>query len=126
MFKTGSYWIPPPVNKYTRSCADESYDKAKLEFKERKGKLSNELELSLSQSLDHNHIVYKYFPLQSRKKEKFEEIMKNLSTERKSISEAMIFCIDNADKCDDIVSVLASSVNASGDVPLNKTVTNLN
>lgn len=42
MFKTGSYWIPPPMNRYTRGCRDEAYEKARAEFKDRKGKLSNE------------------------------------------------------------------------------------
>lgn len=42
MFKTGSYWIPPPINRYTQGCPDEAFKKAQLEFQERKGKLSNE------------------------------------------------------------------------------------
>lgn len=42
MFKTGSYWIPPPINRYTQGCVDEAYEKARLIFEDRKEKLTNE------------------------------------------------------------------------------------
>jgi len=34
----------------------------------------------------------------------------------------MIFCIENADKCEEIVQMLSQSVDATLDVPLNKIV----
>lgn len=42
MFKKGSFWQPPPVNRYTQGMPDESYEKARHEFEIRKGSLSNE------------------------------------------------------------------------------------
>ena len=42
MFKNGSYWQPPPLNRYTQGSPDESYEKAKKEFEDRKGNLSHE------------------------------------------------------------------------------------
>jgi U2-associated protein SR140 len=42
MFKHGSYWVPPPVNKYTQSVSDEAFDKAFSEFEIKKGAFSKE------------------------------------------------------------------------------------
>ena len=43
MFKKGSLWKPPPVNRYTQGTPDESYEKAKRELEVRKGfNLTNE------------------------------------------------------------------------------------
>ena len=42
MFKNGSFWQPPPLNRYTKGSPDESYEKAKHELEIRKGSLSNE------------------------------------------------------------------------------------
>jgi hypothetical protein len=42
MFKKGSYWKPPPVNRYTQGSFDDAYEKAKREFEIRKNNLTNE------------------------------------------------------------------------------------
>ena len=47
--------------------------------------------------------------------------MKNLTTDRKSIGEAMLFCIDNAEKSEDIVKCIVDSLSIS-DTPLSKKV----
>ena len=43
MFKNGSFWKPPPMNRYTQCSTDESYERAKKELEIRKGNLTNEL-----------------------------------------------------------------------------------
>ena len=42
MFKHGSFWQPPPLNRYTQESTDDSYEKVRQEFEIRKGNLSNE------------------------------------------------------------------------------------
>jgi U2-associated protein SR140 len=42
MFKNGSYWQPPPVNRFTTCSRDESYERAYREIEVKKGKLANE------------------------------------------------------------------------------------
>lgn len=43
MFENGSYWIPPPLIKYTQGSPDEAYDKALGELETQKeGALSRE------------------------------------------------------------------------------------
>jgi hypothetical protein len=40
MFKTGSFWLPP--RSFTVVGPDESYEKARQELEDKKGKLTNE------------------------------------------------------------------------------------
>lgn len=43
MFKNGSRWIPPPINSYTKGeTENESYEKARRELENKKGRLTNE------------------------------------------------------------------------------------
>ncbi len=42
MFKNGSFWQPPPLNRYTQGSPDESYENARHELEIKKGNLSNE------------------------------------------------------------------------------------
>jgi hypothetical protein len=48
-------------------------------------------------------------------------MLKNITLERKSISEAMIFCIDNAEKAEEIVECIVDSI-TQGELTLNKKV----
>ena len=50
-------------------------------------------------------------------------MLRNLTSDRKSIGEAMIFCIQNADKAEEIVECLVESLSIA-ETPLNKKVTN--
>jgi hypothetical protein len=43
MFKNGSYWQPPKVNRFTKFGRNEAYERAKSELMDRKGQLSDEL-----------------------------------------------------------------------------------
>ena len=97
MFKNGSFWQPPPLNRYTEGSPDESYEKARHELEVRKGSLCNE------------------------KRDKLEEILRNITTERKSISDAMVFCIENAEKAEEIVECIIESL-LIAETPLNKKV----
>ena len=42
MFKNGSYWQPPPLNRYTQGSSDDAYDRAKQEVEIKKNNLTNE------------------------------------------------------------------------------------
>lgn len=42
MFKNGSYWQPPQINRFTRCGRNDSYEKAKSELVDKKGQLSDE------------------------------------------------------------------------------------
>lgn len=57
----------------------------------------------------------------ARQREEIESIFKNLTTERKSISEAMIYFVENSDKADEIVELFEKSF-TNYEYPLNKTV----
>jgi len=56
-----------------------------------------------------------------RKKKEFENFMKCLTTERRSISNAMIYCIENADKSEDIIQFISHSIK-NEEISLNKKV----
>lgn len=60
--------------------------------------------------------------LTDEKREEFEDILRNLTTERKSISEAMAFCLDNADHSAEIVYTILESIN-NLEAPITKKVT---
>ncbi len=66
MFKNGSYWLPPPVNKYTQSVSDEAFDKAFSEFEIKKGAFSKEYVLFFDFSLLES-ILKLYFALEKEK-----------------------------------------------------------
>jgi U2-associated protein SR140 len=48
MFKSGSWWLPPPINRYTQGSPDDSYEKANAEFEVKKGMLNNTYVLELN------------------------------------------------------------------------------
>jgi len=48
--------------------------------------------------------------LTDEKREELEDILRNLTTERRSISEAMAFCLDNADHSVEIVYTILESI----------------
>ncbi len=48
-------------------------------------------------------------------------MLRNLTTERKSIGEAMIFCIENAEKAEEIIQCIVESLTLE-ETPLNKKV----
>ena len=57
----------------------------------------------------------------SDKRDELEDILRNISTERKSISDAMVYCIENADKAGEIVDCIAESL-LIAETPLNTKV----
>jgi U2-associated protein SR140 len=60
----------------------------------------------------------------TEKRDRLEEILRNITSERKSVSEAMIFCVENADKAEEIVECVAESL-LIAHTPLNKKVARL-
>ena len=105
MFKGGSYWLPPPVNRYTRGSPDSAYLKAK-----------EELLLPTSTSADHAtsaaastsaRIVHQ---LSSEKRKQLVRLLAELRTDRPSIAAAMVFCIDNASRAEHVVACIKESL----------------
>ena len=100
MFENASYWQPPPLIRFTRGCDyDESYEKVKKEL--------------LAKKVTH---------LSSEKHSALNNLLKNLTIERKSISNGMLFCIDNAEKAEEIITSLVNSIKSGNDSSLNNIV----
>lgn len=114
MFKGGSYWQPPPLNRYTRrqNSPDLAYARAKSELEEPRAKTAAASANAYASSLC------------TEKRDRLEELLRNLATERKSISEAMCFCIENADKAQEICECIGDSL-LIAQTPLNKKVARL-
>jgi len=51
--------------------------------------------------------------LTDEKREELEDILRSLSTERRSISETMAFCLDNAEHSAEIVYTILESISSS-------------
>ena len=55
-------------------------------------------------------------------REKIEDMLRNLTTERRSISEAMAFCLDNGEHSAEIVHIITESLSNHLDIPITKKV----
>jgi len=100
MFKNGSFWQPPPLNRYTKGPEDTAYETAWTELNVRQDKLCSE------------------------KRDKLEEVLHGLTTERVSVGEAMKYCIENADQAEEIVECITESL-LINETPLNRKVARL-
>ena len=100
MFENGSYWQPPPLNRFTKGCDfDDSYEKVKKEL-----------------------LTKKETHLSTEKNDALNNMLKNLTIERKSISNGMLFCIDNAEKAEEIITSIVNSIKSGNESSLNKIV----
>ena len=59
--------------------------------------------------------------LKISKRDKFEDLLRNLTTEKTSIGQAMIFCIEHADCAEEIVECIVEALSITY-TPLNKKV----
>jgi len=100
MFAGGSFWQPPPLNRYTQGMPDEAYEAARREL--------DTAETALG----------------SDRRDRLEEMLRAITTERKSVAEAMRYCIENADKAEEVVECVAESL-LIAETPLNVKVARL-
>lgn len=85
MFKGGSIWRPPPMNPYTVGMPDELVPEEDL-ITRTKGTLS------ISQ------------------RERFEELIRNMTPERLKVAEVMVFCVEHSDAVDEICDCIQESL----------------
>lgn len=60
--------------------------------------------------------------LTEEKREEIEDMLRNLATDRRSISEAMAFCLDNGEHSAEIVHIITESLASHLDTPVVKKV----
>lgn len=99
MFKSGSYWRPPPMNPYSQGMPEELVEKPE-DPQPRKGQLSNS------------------------QRDRLEDMLRNLTPERAKIADAMVYCIEHAEAAIEIVDCIAESLSIL-QTPLPKKVARL-
>ena len=94
------------IKRYTQGSPDETFEKLKEELNiSPKRKPPKE---TASTTTKQNTPISK--PQTNDKLKKVEEILKSLTTERKSVSGAMIYCVENADKSEEICELIKKSI----------------
>ncbi|VVC31641.1 mRNA splicing factor Cwf21 domain,SWAP/Surp,SR140, RNA recognition motif,CID [Cinara cedri] len=88
MFKGGSIWRPPPMNPYTIGMPEELVPEEDL-LTRTKGTLS------VSQ------------------RERFEELIRNMTPERLKVAEVMVFCVEHSDAVEEICDCIQESLSNS-------------
>lgn len=91
MFANGSIWKPPPMNPYTEGMPEH---------------LIEEQYRDPDQSLS------------SAQRNRFEEILENLSPDRLKVGEAMVFAMQHGKACDEICNMILSIIKKSTDLKL--------
>ncbi|XP_008178793.1 U2 snRNP-associated SURP motif-containing protein isoform X1 [Acyrthosiphon pisum] len=85
MFKNGSIWRPPPMNPYTVGMPEELVPEEDLVTRT-KGTLS------ISQ------------------RERFEDLIRNMTPERLKVAEVMVFCVEHSDAVEEICDCIQESL----------------
>ena len=138
MFQGGSKWKPPPVNPFSKGVPDELLDLSPLREEvssspehhhrhstskstsSRKDSERNRSNTSSRKSSVRSSDVKKGC-LRSSQREKLEEMLRNLTPEKRSISEAMMFCIDHADGAIEVTECISESLTIL-ETPLHKKI----
>lgn len=114
LFKNGSLWKPPPVNLYLQGMPEHLIEKLPATVKEESptnykwSKVNNEARES-SRCVKEDKEMKKTC-LTDKQREKFEDILRNITPERSKVSDAMIFCIDHAIAAEEIVDCISESL----------------
>ncbi|KAI2798940.1 U2 snRNP-associated SURP domain-containing protein [Blomia tropicalis] len=114
MFKNGSLWRPPPINLYTHGMPEELIPKED----------DSNSESDSSDSCDSKKKPIHRQQLHEMDREDLEEMLRSLTPQRSRIADLMIFCIEHADSCDEIIECLADSL-CIDDTPLFKKIARL-
>ncbi|XP_064638246.1 U2 snRNP-associated SURP motif-containing protein-like isoform X2 [Lineus longissimus] len=83
MFKNGSYWQPPPLNPYTSGMPEELLNK---DDQPKKGQLTDS------------------------QRERFEDLLRDLTPEKPKVGDAMVWCMDHAESAEEIVDCISESL----------------
>lgn len=113
MFKGGSKWIPPIHNLYQRGMPEELLPK------------DDEFKLKCSSpDLEEDKSDGKRGQLGEVSREKMEDMLRTLTPERTKISDLMVFCIEHADACEEIIECITDSL-CIPETPLHKKIARL-
>lgn len=139
MFERGSKWKPPPVNPFSKGVPDELLDLSPLREEpaassspERHSRHSSSRSSSTRKEADRHKSGSSRKPtvrssdvkkgcLRSHQREKLEEMLRNLTPEKGSIAEAMMYCIDHADGAIEVTECIAESLTIL-ETPLHKKI----
>ncbi|XP_035233376.1 U2 snRNP-associated SURP motif-containing protein-like [Stegodyphus dumicola] len=100
MFKNGSLWKPPPLNPYLQGMPEELVEVPPKPVEPKKGSLSDS------------------------QRDKFEDLLRNITPEKYKIAEAMIYCIEHAEAAEEIIECIGEAI-ASPEAPLYKKIARL-
>lgn len=117
MFENGSVWKPPPLNPFLQGMPEDLVEFSPPNSPERRRKGDKK------ESRHHDRDSKKGM-LSDSQRDKFENMLRNLTPQRKAISETMIYCIDHAEAAEEIVACITESLTIS-ETPLFKKIARL-
>ncbi|GAU91945.1 hypothetical protein RvY_04101 [Ramazzottius varieornatus] len=118
MFEGGPVWKPPPVNPYVVGMPEELIER-KDDSRYVKEMGSRGRSTTLASEGEHPVSSGKA-GLSPEKKEQLEKVLAELTAERNSVADAMVFCIDHRDTSEDIVNAICNSLMNETDSPMKK------
>ncbi|XP_052782841.1 U2 snRNP-associated SURP motif-containing protein-like isoform X2 [Mya arenaria] len=98
MFKSGSYWKPPPLNPYTQGMPEELVDPGDLDV------------IPEDQIPDNPYDAVQKGKLTDSQRDRLEDILRDLSPERPKVGEAMVWCLDHADSAEEVVECISEAL----------------
>lgn len=139
MFEGGSKWKPPPVNPFSRGVSDQLLDLSPLpeeassspehrnshrQTSSRSSSSSSRKDGDRSRNSSRRSSSVKSDPvkkgcLRSYQREKLEDLLRNLTPEKGSIGEAMMYCIDHAEGAIEVTECISESLSIL-ETPLHK------
>ena len=106
MFKGGAKWLPPPKDMFKQGMTDEMFEKDHPSAASNGPNQRNKESSGSSK----NATDPKTDKLRTSSKSELEELIKNLTSEKAKVGEAMVFCLELADHAEEIVECIAESL----------------
>ncbi|XP_054724007.1 U2 snRNP-associated SURP motif-containing protein-like [Uloborus diversus] len=100
MFKHGSIWKPPPLNPFLQGMPEELVEVPQRPMEPKKGALSDS------------------------QRDKFEDLLRNITPDKYKIAEVMIYCIDHAEAAEEVIDCIGEAI-AIPEAPLYKKIARL-
>ncbi|CAG0913285.1 unnamed protein product [Notodromas monacha] len=122
MFKGGSVWRPPPVNPYSMGMPEDLISDEEVSKEGSGGESDSEQHASdriRSKRRSDAPPTVKRGGLSNSQRDRFEDMLRGLTPDRMTISEAMVFCIEHADSANEICECVAESLSIL-ETPLSK------
>ena len=118
MFKGGSLWKPPSMNLYANGMDEslmESNDKEeeikpKSSSKEDKRSTTERDRRGGKEKEDKSSKESKDRGLSDSQRDRFEDMLRTLVPDRNPLAETMVWCIEHAEACDEIVECISESL----------------